>query len=107
MGRTRGRVRFGDGSAQRLHHQGLFFSGTALVTFGGAYAVLTYVAQQAVETYGWLSANDMVRGLALAETTPGPLIMVVQFVAFLGAFNDPGTLNPWVAGVAASCSSPG
>ena len=80
--------------------QGLFFSGTALVTFGGAYAVLTYVAQQAVETYGWLSANDMVRGLALAETTPGPLIMVVQFVAFLGAFNDPGTLNPWVAGVA-------
>jgi chromate transporter len=82
--------------------QGLFFSGTALVTFGGAYAVLTYVAQQAVETYGWLSANDMVRGLALAETTPGPLIMVVQFVAFLGAFNDPGTLNPWVAGVAAS-----
>ncbi|MGH8840305.1 MAG: chromate efflux transporter [Jiangellaceae bacterium] len=82
--------------------QGLFFSGAALVTFGGAYAVLTYVAQQAVETYGWLSANDMVRGLALAETTPGPLIMVVQFVAFLGAFNDPGTLNPWVAGVAAS-----
>lgn len=82
--------------------QGLFFSGTALVTFGGAYAVLTYVAQQAVETYGWLSANDMVRGLALAETTPGPLIMVVQFVAFLGAFNDPGSLNPWVAGVVAS-----
>jgi chromate transporter len=82
--------------------QGLFFSGTALVTFGGAYAVLSYVAQQAVETYGWLSANDMVRGLALAETTPGPLIMVVQFVAFLGAYNDPGSVNPWVAGVAAS-----
>jgi len=82
--------------------QGLFFSGTALVTFGGAYAILTYVAQQAVETYGWLSANDMVRGLALAETTPGPLIMVVQFVAFLGAYNDPGSVNPWVAGVAAS-----
>ncbi|NGO12679.1 chromate efflux transporter [Streptomyces sp. HC44] len=77
--------------------QGLFFSGTALVTFGGAYAVLAYVAQQAVQTYGWLSAGEMVRGLALAETTPGPLIMVVQFVAFLGAYRDPGSLNPWAA----------
>ena len=82
--------------------QGLFFSGTALVTFGGAYAVLAYVAQKAVETYGWLNAGEMVRGLALAETTPGPLIMVVQFVAFLGAFRDPGTLDPWAAGVIAS-----
>jgi len=82
--------------------QGLFFSGTALVTFGGAYAVLAYVAQKAVETYGWLGANEMVRGLALAETTPGPLIMVVQFVAFLGAFRDPGSLDPWVAAVIAS-----
>lgn len=82
--------------------QGLFFSGTALVTFGGAYAVLSYVAQQAVESYGWLAPGEMVRGLALAETTPGPLIMVVQFVAFLGAFRDPGTLDPWVAGVLAS-----
>ncbi|AYV32190.1 putative chromate transport protein [Streptomyces sp. ADI95-16] len=79
--------------------QGLFFSGTALVTFGGAYAVLAYVAQQAVQTYGWLTAGEMVRGLGLAETTPGPLIMVVQFVAFLGAYRDPGALNPWVAGV--------
>ena len=79
--------------------QGVFFSGTALVTFGGAYAVLAFVAQRAVETYAWLSAGDMVRGLALAETTPGPLIMVVQFVAFLGAYNNPGTLNPWAAGV--------
>ncbi|UUU35843.1 chromate transporter [Streptomyces sp. CA-210063] len=77
--------------------QGLFFSGTALVTFGGAYAVLAYVAQQAVQTYGWLNAGEMVRGPALAETTPGPLIMVVQFVAFLGAYRDPGSLNPWVA----------
>jgi chromate transporter len=77
--------------------QGLFLSGTALVTFGGAYAVLAYVAQQAVQTYGWLSAGEMVRGLALAETTPGPLIMVVQFVAFLGAYRDPGSLNPWAA----------
>ncbi|MEQ7129167.1 chromate efflux transporter [Actinopolymorpha sp. B11F2] len=79
--------------------QGLFFSGTALVTFGGAYAVLAYVAQRAVEVYGWLGPGEMVRGLALAETTPGPLIMVVQFVAFLGAYRDPGTLNPWIAGL--------
>ena len=82
--------------------QGLFFSGTALVTFGGAYAVLAYVAQKAVETYHWLAPGEMVRGLALAETTPGPLIMVVQFVAFLGAFRDPGSLDPWVAAVIAS-----
>jgi chromate transporter len=82
--------------------QGLFFSGTAVVTFGGAYAVLAFVAQRAVEVYGWLSAGDMVRGLALAETTPGPLIMVVQFVAFLGAYHHPGGLDPWVAGVLAS-----
>jgi chromate transporter len=79
--------------------QGLFFSGTAVVTFGGAYAVLSFVAQRAVETYGWLSAGEMVKGLALAESTPGPLIMVVQFVGFLGAFRNPGDLNPWVAGV--------
>ncbi|WP_380756710.1 chromate efflux transporter [Sphaerisporangium aureirubrum] len=75
--------------------QGLFFSGTALVTFGGAYAVLAFVAQRAVETYAWLTPGEMVRGLALAETTPGPLIMVVQFVAFLGAYRDPGPLVPW------------
>ncbi|MFE7838880.1 chromate efflux transporter [Streptomyces sp. NPDC057474] len=85
------------GSGSVFTTQGLFFSGTALVTFGGAYAVLAYVAQQAVQTYGWLSAGEMVRGLALAETTPGPLIMVVQFVAFLGAYRDPGSLDPWVA----------
>lgn len=82
--------------------QGVFFGGMALVTFGGAYAVLSYVAQAAVEHYGWLSAQEMVRGLALAETTPGPLIMVVQFVAFLGAFRDPSGLDPWVAAVVAS-----
>jgi chromate transporter len=82
--------------------QGLFFSGTAVVTFGGAYAVLAFVVQRAVEHYGWLSAGDMVRGLALAESTPGPLIMVVQFVAFLGAYHNPGPLDPWTAGVAAS-----
>ena len=77
--------------------EGLFFSGAALVTFGGAYAVLAFVAQRAVEVYGWLGPGEMVRGLALAETTPGPLIMVVQFVAFLGAYRDPGGLDPWVA----------
>jgi chromate transporter len=82
--------------------QGLFFGGMALVTFGGAYAVLSYVAQAAVGSYGWLSAGDMVRGLALAETTPGPLIMVVQFVAFLGAYRDPGGLDPWLAAVLGS-----
>ena len=77
--------------------EGLFFSGAALVTFGGAYAVLSYVAQRAVEDYGWLGPREMVRGLALAETTPGPLIMVVQFVAFVGAYRNPGSLDPWVA----------
>ena len=82
--------------------QGLFFSGAAVVTFGGAYAVLAYVAQQAVSVYGWLAPGEMVRGLALAETTPGPLIMVVQFVAFVGAYRDPGTLDPWAAAVLAS-----
>jgi chromate transporter len=79
--------------------QGAFFSTTALVTFGGAYAVLAYVAQRAVEDFGWLNPNEMVRGLALAETTPGPLIMVVQFVAFLGAYRNPGGLGPWTAAV--------
>lgn len=82
--------------------QSLFFSGAALVTFGGAYAVLAYVAQKAVEVYGWLSPGEMVRGLALAETTPGPLIMVVVFVAFVGAYRDPGSVNPWVAATMAA-----
>jgi chromate transporter len=82
--------------------QALFFTGAALVTFGGAYAVLAYVAQQAVQVYGWLTPSEMITGLALAETTPGPLIMVVQFVAFVGAYHDPGSLNPWVAAVVAS-----
>ena len=90
------------GAGSVFTQQGLFFSGAAVVTFGGAYAVLAYVAQQAVEVYGWLRPGEMVRGLALAETTPGPLIMVVQFVAFLGAYRDPGGLDPWVAAVLAS-----
>jgi chromate transporter len=87
------------GSGSVFTQQGLFFSGAALVTFGGAYAVLAYVAQRAVEVFHWLAAGEMVRGLALAETTPGPLIMVVQFVGFVGAYRHPGTLNPWVAAV--------
>ena len=82
--------------------QGLFFSGAALVTFGGAYAVLAYVAQQAVNVYGWLLPGEMARGLALAESTPGPLIMVVQFVAFVGAYRAPGDLDPWAAAVLAA-----
>ncbi|MGY1784951.1 chromate efflux transporter [Geodermatophilus sp. SYSU D00698] len=90
------------GGSSVLTQQGLFFSGAAVVTFGGAYAVLAYVAQQAVEVYGWLTPREMVRGLALAETTPGPLIMVVQFVAFLGAYRASGDLDPWVAAVLAS-----
>lgn len=77
---------------------GVFFSKVAVVTFGGAYAVLAYVAQQAVEAYGWLEPGEMVTGLGLAETTPGPLIMVVQFVGFLGAYRDPGALPPFAAG---------
>ena len=70
--------------------EGLFFSKAAMVTFGGAYAVLPYVSQQAVESYGWLSAGQMMDGLGLAESTPGPLIMVLQFVGFLGGWNQPG-----------------
>ena len=90
------------GRSSIFSDQALFFSGAALVTFGGAYAVLAYVAQKAVEVYGWLAPGEMVRGLALAETTPGPLIMVVQFVAFVGAYRDPGHFNPWVAAVLAA-----
>ena len=76
----------------------VFFSQMAVVTFGGAYAVLAYVAQQAVQHYGWLGPGEMLDGLGLAETTPGPLIMVTQFVGFLAAFRDPGSMNPYLAG---------
>jgi chromate transporter len=76
----------------------LFFSKMAVVTFGGAYAVLAYVAQEAVQSYGWLRPGEMLDGLGMAETTPGPLIMVLQFVGFMGAFRDPGALNPMIAG---------
>ncbi|HZH28792.1 MAG TPA: chromate efflux transporter [Azospirillaceae bacterium] len=76
----------------------VFFSKMAVVTFGGAYAVLAYVAQQAVEGFGWLQPGEMLDGLGMAETTPGPLIMVVQFVGFMAAFRDPGPLPPLLAG---------
>jgi chromate transporter len=79
-----------------------FFGKVASVTFGGAYAVLPYVAQQAVENYRWLTPGEMLDGLGMAETTPGPLIMVVQFVGFLGAYRSPGALEPWVAGTLAA-----
>jgi chromate transporter len=82
--------------------QGLFFSKAAVVTFGGAYSVLAYVAQQAVERFHWLDASEMLDGLGMAETTPGPLIMVVQFVAFLGAYRNPGPLSPLAAGILGS-----
>lgn len=76
----------------------IFFSKLAMVTFGGAYAVLAYVAQQAADHYHWVTAREMLDGLGMAETTPGPLIMVVQFVAFMGAFHDASGLSPMLAG---------
>jgi chromate transporter len=78
---------------------GLFFSKMAVVTFGGAYAVLAYVAQQAVQTLGWVSAGEMLDGLGMAETTPGPLIIVTQFVGFLAALRHPSGLSPLAAGM--------
>ncbi len=94
------------GGTHVLSAQGVFFSKASLVTFGGAYAVLPYVAQQAVETHGWLSAPQMIDGLGLAETTPGPLILVLQFVGFLGGWNAPGAASPlFVATLAAALTS--
>ncbi|MCV0398055.1 MAG: chromate efflux transporter [Rhizobiaceae bacterium] len=75
-----------------------FFSVMAVVTFGGAYAVLAYVAQEAVQNFGWLAPGEMLDGLGMAETTPGPLIMVTQFVGFMGAFREAGGLPPLMAG---------
>src|SRR5215468_4456524 len=86
------------GSANVFSQIAVFFSKMAVVTFGGAYAVLAYVAQQAVEHYGWLKPGEMLDGLGMAETTPGPLIMVLQFVGFMAAFRDPGGLSPMLAG---------
>ncbi|PRD45302.1 chromate transporter [Phyllobacterium phragmitis] len=81
---------------------GVFFSQMAVVTFGGAYAVLAYVAQEAVQHFGWLQPHEMLDGLGMAETTPGPLIMVTQFVGFLAGYRDPGVLNPLVTATLAA-----
>jgi chromate transporter len=86
------------GSGSVYAQVALFFSKMAMVTFGGAYAALAYVAQQAADTLGWLTPGEMLDGLGMAETTPGPLIMVLQFVGFMAAFRDPGALPPLVAG---------
>src|SRR4051794_25585527 len=86
------------GSGNVFSQIAVFFSKMAIVTFGGAYAVLAYVAQQAVENYHWLQPGEMLDGLGMAETTPGPLIMVLQFVGFMAAFRDPGLLSPLMAG---------
>ena len=89
---------WGFGGANVFSQIAVFFSKMAMVTFGGAYAVLAYVAQQAVEHYGWLKPGEMLDGLGMAETTPGPLIMVLQFVGFMAAFRDSGGLSPMLAG---------
>lgn len=86
------------GSSDVYSQIALFFSKMAMVTFGGAYAVLAYVAQQAVDGFGWLKPGEMLDGLGMAETTPGPLIMVLQFVGFMAAFRAPGSLPPMLAG---------
>ena len=90
------------GSDSVFTQEATFFSRTAVLTFGGAYAVLAYVAQAAVTDYGWLRPGEMLTGLGMAETTPGPLIMVVQFVGFLAAYRNPGGLSPLVAAIAGS-----
>lgn len=92
-------ISIGLGPGNVFSREALFFSKMAVVTFGGAYAVLAYVAQQAVENFGWMSSAEMVDGLGLAETTPGPLIMVVQFVGFLAAYRADTGLDPLLAGV--------
>jgi chromate transporter len=86
------------GSANVFSEEAVLFSKSAVVTFGGAYAVLGYIAQQAVQHYAWISPQGMIVGLGLAESTPGPLIMVVEFVGFLAAYNNPGSLPPLLAG---------
>lgn len=86
------------GGGDVLTKEALFFTGAAFVTFGGAYAVLSYITNVAVSGYGWLSADQMVQGLALAESTPGPLIMVTQYVGFFGAWNHPGGFDPLLYG---------
>jgi len=95
-------ARFFLGPAHVLVQEGVFFSKAAMVTFGGAYAVLAYTAQQAVHVFKWLSPGEMLDGLGLAETTPGPLIQVVQFVGFLGAYRQSAPFSPLWAGVLGS-----
>jgi chromate transporter len=90
------------GPTSVLTQEAVFFSKAAMVTFGGAYSVLAYVADECVETYGWLKPGEMLDGLGMAETTPGPLIQVVQFVGFMGAYRKPGPLTPLAAGIAGS-----
>jgi chromate transporter len=90
------------GADSVFYQEGVFFSQAAMVTFGGAYSVLAYVAQQAVENFGWLQSGEMLDGLGMAETTPGPLIMVVQFVGFMGAYRHPGSFDPLTAGIIGS-----
>lgn len=90
------------GEAHVFVQEAVFFSKTAVVTFGGAYAVLAYIAQQAVDVFGWLRAGEMLDGLGMAETTPGPLVQVVQFVGFMGAYRHPGTLPPMLSGIMGS-----
>src|SRR4029079_14643272 len=87
------------GPGHGLANIAVFFSKLAVVSFGGAYALLAYMAQEAVASYGWMTAPEMVDGLGLAETTPGPLILVTQFVGFLAAFRDAAPFSPMVAGV--------
>jgi len=90
------------GGSHVFVQEGIFFSKTAVVTFGGAYAVLAYIAQQAVEIFGWLEPGEMLDGLGMAETTPGPLVQVVQFVGFMGAYRNPSSFSPMQAGVIGS-----
>jgi chromate transporter len=90
------------GSSHLFVQEGVFFSKVAVVTFGGAYAVLAYIAQQAVEVHGWLAPGEMLDGLGMAETTPGPLIQVVQFVGFMGAYRYAGTVDPLIDGIIGS-----
>ena len=85
-----------------FYTEAIFFSKAAVLTFGGAYAVLAYIAQAGVVQYGWLTGTQMMDGLGLAETTPGPLIMVVQFVGFMAGWNNAGSLSPLIGGLIGS-----
>lgn len=96
-------IRLGLGPESVYYQESTYFSQAAMVTFGGAYSVLAYVQQQAVDHYGWLRPGEMLDGLGMAETTPGPLIMVVEFVGFLGAYRDPGPFTPLAGGILGAC----